>query len=229
MKEERTVSTLQSGCKGKLVLRPIRSTRHLFIGPLGIAVGALILWATFTLPSPTVLLVVADVLQLAMGALFLLGGLLMVSLPWIKSARLELCGGRLILRGLLRQTILDLNEWGKATVVQTSYGIWLAFFTLEEERALAAKGDNSKPGVFSGTKMVLVSPYIGNDIARAREFADEVNSRQDVVAKEVAVADPDAVVARMKQRGRRRHWIIFLIIMAIATFAAFARRDIHAL
>ena len=132
--QERTASSHRLGGKGNLVLRPIRLTRHLFLGPLGIAVGVLILWATFTLPSPTVLLVMADILQLATGAFFLLGGLLMVLLPWIKSARLELSGRRLIFSGLLRQTILDLNEWGKATVVQTSEGIWLAFFTLEEER-----------------------------------------------------------------------------------------------
>lgn len=227
--QERTASSHRLGGKGNLVLRPIRLTRHLFLGPLGIAVGVLILWATFTLPSPTVLLVMADILQLATGAFFFLGGLLMVLLPWIKSARLELSGRRLIFSGLLRQTILDLNEWGKATVVQTSEGVWLAFFTLEEERALAAKGDNSKPGVFSATKTILVSPYIGNDIARAQEFADEVNSRRDVLAEDVAVADSDAVVARMKQRERRRHWIVFLIIMAMAIFAAFARRDIHSI
>ena len=111
--------------------------------------------------------------------------------------------------------------------IDTLQGTWLGFFTLEEERALAARGDSSKPGAVNATKSIPLSPFIGKDLHRAQELAQEVNAPKPS-GFPLRGGGPRCDRQEAEAKGRRRHWIFFLIILAVSIFAALARHDIHA-
>lgn len=119
-----------------------------------------------------------------------------------------------------RSVALNLGELGKATVFQSAGGTWLVFFTLDEERALAAKGHLVRPNGVNAAKYVPVFPFIGNNFQAAQELADHVNaSRNSSDSRAFRADDAEAVIKKIKQRGRRRVLTYFLVVGAISIMA----------
>lgn len=204
-----------------LFLRAKPSLRHTILGIFCIVLGTVFVWAFFDLPASTVREHIISVLSFIMGTFLVCCSLILILGPIFGYPRLKLDDNYLVFVDTVgRSSVLNLGELGRATVFQGGRGTWLAFLTLDEERALAKKGDLTKPNGFNAAKYVPVSPLIGNSFQRAQELADHINaSRNGSVGQDVDARDPEAAIKNIKQRGSRRLWMFFLIIVAASIFA----------
>lgn len=196
--------------------KPVLPNLLLYI--TGIGLGTVFIGLYLGLPaSSTVSEYIISSLSVALGTFFVVGGIAMLLGSFFGYPRLSLVSNHLIFVDILgRARFMNLSELGKATVLQSRRMTWLAFFTLEEERALAAKGVLTKPSGLNAAKEVIVSSMIGNDFQRAQELADHINaSRSGSTSGDFDAPDPEAVIRNMKRRGRRRLLVGFLILAPV--------------
>lgn len=208
--------------RAKLLCHAKLSLPNLLLRIINIGLGIIFVGTYLGLPaSSTVREYVLSLLVLALGAFLVCGGIALILGPIFGYPRLKLGSNHLIFVGILgRSLILNLGELGKATVFQSGRGTWLAFFTLEEEWALAAKGDLTKPNGLNAAKYVPVSPIIGNNFQRAQELADHINAfRDDLTSREFDARDPEAAIKNIKRRGSRRLLMFFLMVVPVLILA----------
>ncbi len=208
--------------KATLLCHAKPSLQNLLLVISGVCLGMVFVWAYLGLPtSAAVREYILGLLGLALGCFLVCGGIAHMVGMIFGYPRLRLDSNHLIFVGVLgRSWTLNLGELGKATVFQSGRGTWLAFFTLREERALAAAGVLPKPNGSNAAKYVPLFPFIGNNFQRAQELADRINAtRCNSVSREVDASDPEAAIKTIEQRGRRRISMFLMAILAISIFA----------
>lgn len=217
------MSTSESGFdtpgheEARLVFHPKGSRRDIFVCIAGIGLGGLLIWIFFDMPaSATLAGRIFDFIGPVLGSLFIAAGVLVSFGPRWGCPRLVLDNNRLISEGMFRSSILDLDNLGKVAVTSSGSATFLAFFTLDEERALALRKDFSQPSAFSAAKTFFVSPYTGNDPQRAQKFADLINAcRSTPLDRDAMHAAPDTM-EHIKKRSRRAG---LLLVLATTTLA----------
>jgi hypothetical protein len=130
--------------------------------------------------------------------------------------RLVLDNNKLIGEGMFRSSILNLDKLGKAAVTNSGSATFLAFFTLEEERALAKQDDFSQPNAFNAAKTFFLAPYTGNDPQRAQKIADQINACRTTPIEEGAKQVGPDTTGSIKKRGRQARLLLFLVITTLA-------------
>lgn len=194
------------------------SHRNLLLRIVNICMGAVFVWAFFGLPaSSTFREYILNLLVLALGILLVGCGAALILGPIFGYPRLTFGNNRLVFVGILGRSIaLNLGELGKATVFQSAGGTWLAFFTLDEERAMAAHGHLVRPNGVNAAKYVPVFPFMGNNFQAAQELADQINAFRDSPhSDDFDAGDAQATIQKIKQRGRRRTLTYFLVVGAV--------------
>ncbi|MBP2235313.1 hypothetical protein J2Z31_001805 [Sinorhizobium kostiense] len=206
----------------KLLCHAKPSLRNLLLRIINICMGAVFIWAFVGLPaSSTVREHIFSLLVLALGVLLACGGAALLLGPIFGYPRLTFGNNRLVFVGVLgRSVALNLGELGKATVFQSAGGTWLAFFTLDEERAMAANAHLVRPNGVNAAKYVPVFPLIGNNSQAAQELADQINAiRNSSHSDDFGAGDAHANIQKIKQRGRRRTLTYFLVVGAVLIMA----------
>lgn len=192
------------------------SLRNLLLRIVNICVGAVLVCEYFRLPpSSTVREVILSSLVLALGVFLICIGAALILGPIFRYPRLTFGNNRLAFVGLGRSVALNLGELGRAIVVQSAGGTWLAFFTLAEERAMAASGQLVRPNGVNAARYVPIFPFIGNNFQAAQELADQINaSRESSRSDDFDAGVAQTTVQKIKQRGRRRTLTYFLVVGA---------------
>ncbi len=201
----------------RLVFYPRGSSRNVLVCIGGIGLGALLIWIFFDMPaSATLAGRVFDFIGPVFGSLFIAAGVLVILGPRWGYPRLVLDNNKLISEGIFRSSRLNLDKLGKAFVTSSGSATFLAFFTLEEERALAAKRDDfSQPNAFNAAETFFLSPYTGNDLQRAQKIADQINACRTTPLDEGAFHVAPDTIAIIKKRSRRARLLLVLVITTL--------------
>ncbi len=198
--------------EARLVFHPKGSRRDIFVCIAGVGLGGLLIGIFFDMPaSATLAGRIFDFIGPVLGSLFIAAGVLVFFGPRWGYPRLVLDNNKLISEGMFRSSILDLDNLGKAAVTSSGSATFLAFFTLDEERALALRNDFSQPSAFSAAKTFFVSPYTGNNPQRAQKIADQINACRATPLNEGAMHVAPDTKAKIKKRSRRARLLLVLV------------------
>ncbi|CAN7549245.1 hypothetical protein [Pararhizobium sp. LjRoot238] len=203
--------------EGRLVFHPKGSKRDVFVCIAAIGLGVLLIWIFFDMPaSATVAGRIFDFIGPVLGSLFIAAGLVAILGPRWGYPRLILDNNKLISEGMFRSSILDLDKLGKAAVISSGSATFLAFFTLDEERALALRNDFSQPSAFGAAKTFFLSPYTGNDPQRAQKIANLINACRSTPLDRGAMHVAPDIRDSIKKRSRRARLLLILMTTTLA-------------